>query len=90
MPLRGDESYHQFGWQSGSASAREADLAKYFVRLTTDQASNRFARSAISLETPERLPPLISTVLTQSIRVWCELPIFAATEGKEAQLSYRA
>ena len=83
IPMRVNETHHHFDRRSSSAIAKYADA---FRRISLAWRSSRFSRSsafmrsAISLETPGRLPRLTSAFLTQSFSVCGVQPIFAAIE----------
>ena len=75
-----DELDHPFDQRSNSAIAKYAEALR---RISFAWRSSRFSRSstfilsAISLETPGRLPLSTSAFLTQSFRVCGAQPIFA-------------
>jgi hypothetical protein len=71
---------HHFDRRSNSAIAKYADALRrisFAWRSSRFSRSSAFMRSAISLETPGRLPLSTSAFLTQSFRVCGAQPIFA-------------
>ena len=75
-----DEIDHLFDRRSNSAIAKYALALRrisFAWRSSRFSRSKAFIRSAISLETPGRLPLSTSAFLTQSFRVCGAQPIFA-------------